>query len=111
MNLTWGDLEAYRNAVSALQWRRMQAYFRDGKSIMEIGGTEHRGEKKKRAKTSVSLSIGRGSTAILKAMLQQSQAHVEKAHGAAKPTVEAPSEPAAVTAAVAQPPATTPAAE
>lgn len=67
MKLTWEDIEAHRSAATPAQWRRMQAYFRDGKSIMEIAADEGQLE----AKTSLVLGLGRGCIAVLNSMLQR----------------------------------------
>jgi len=67
MKLTWEDFEAHRSAATPRQWRRMEAYFRDGKSIMEIAADEGKVE----AKTSLVLGLGRGCIAVLNSMLQR----------------------------------------
>ena len=33
MKLTWEDFEVHRGAATPGQWRRMEAYFKEGKTI------------------------------------------------------------------------------
>ena len=72
MKLTWTDIEAHQAAATPAQWRRMQAYFRDGKPIGRIARED--GvliDETPRQRNSAILCLGRGCIAVLNSMLER----------------------------------------
>jgi hypothetical protein len=73
MKLTWSDIEAHKSAVTALQWKRLAEYFRDGKTLSQVG----RDEDHRSLKGTKELSIGRACIRILRSMLDEHRGSAE----------------------------------
>ena len=74
MNLTWRSIEEYQGALTDLQWRRVNAYFRGGQTLAQIAKAEgvlrHSGVKI--AHVSVVESLGGSCIKLLRLMLKGS---------------------------------------
>jgi hypothetical protein len=72
VKLTWRDFEAYQGALTDLQWRRVNAYFRGEQTLAQIAKAEGvlRQSGVKIAHTSVVESLGGSCIKLLRLMLK-----------------------------------------
>jgi hypothetical protein len=72
VKLTWADIEEHRAAATPAQWRRMEAYFREGKPIGRVAREDGLLiDETPRQRISAQLALGRGCIAVLNSMLQR----------------------------------------